>query len=215
MHMLVFQLCPTLCNLMDCSPPGFSEHGILQARIMEWVAILFSRVSSQPRDWTQVSSIVGKFFPFWATKEAHISIAISLSIHPFTDTCFHILATVNNAAVKLTVQIYFSEILLCFNMSRHIFWITWNFFWEILYYFPLWLCHFTFLPTVHQRFPFYRFSQHLSLILISILISVRWCLIVVLRCIFLMTSDVEQVSSLCWPFVCLLRKMFIQILSPF
>ena len=43
-------LCPTLCNLMDCSLPGSSVHGILQARILEWVAISFSRGSSQPRD---------------------------------------------------------------------------------------------------------------------------------------------------------------------
>ena len=49
------QLCPTLCDPMDCSPPGSSVHGILQARILEWVAIPFSRGSSQPRDQTQVS----------------------------------------------------------------------------------------------------------------------------------------------------------------
>ena len=47
---LVTQLCPTLCNPMDCSQLGSSVHGILQARILEWVAISFSRGSSQPRD---------------------------------------------------------------------------------------------------------------------------------------------------------------------
>ena len=47
--------CPTLCDPMDCSPPGSSVHGIFQARILEWVAISFSRVSSQPRDQTRVS----------------------------------------------------------------------------------------------------------------------------------------------------------------
>ena len=46
--MLVSQSCPTLCNPMDCSPPGSSVHGILQARILEWVAIPFSRGSSNP-----------------------------------------------------------------------------------------------------------------------------------------------------------------------
>ena len=51
------QLCPTLCVPMDCSPPSSSVHGILQARILERVAIPFSRGSSRPRDWTQVSSI--------------------------------------------------------------------------------------------------------------------------------------------------------------
>ena len=50
----VAQSCPTLCNRVDCSLPGFSLHGILQARIQQWVAISFSRVSSQPRDWTWI-----------------------------------------------------------------------------------------------------------------------------------------------------------------
>ena len=49
--------------------PGSSVHGILQARILEWVAIPFSRGSSQPRDWTQVSCIAGGFFIIWATRE--------------------------------------------------------------------------------------------------------------------------------------------------
>ena len=51
-------------------PPGFSVHGILQARILEWVAIPFSRGSYQPRDQTQVSCTAGRFFTIWATKEA-------------------------------------------------------------------------------------------------------------------------------------------------
>ena len=51
----VAQSCPTLCDPMDCSLPGSSIHGIFQARILEWVAISFSRRSFQPRDWTQVS----------------------------------------------------------------------------------------------------------------------------------------------------------------
>ena len=48
MHAKSLQLCPTLCNPMDCSPPGSSVHGILQARILEWVAISSSRGSSPP-----------------------------------------------------------------------------------------------------------------------------------------------------------------------
>ena len=59
---LVAQSFPTLCNPMDCSPPGSSVHGILQARILEWVAILFSRGSSRRRDRTWVSCIAGGFF---------------------------------------------------------------------------------------------------------------------------------------------------------
>ena len=66
----VAQSCPTLCNPMDCSPPGFSVHGILQARILQWVAISFSRGSSRPRDRTQVSHIAGRRFNLWASREA-------------------------------------------------------------------------------------------------------------------------------------------------
>ena len=63
----VAQSCPTLCDPMDCSLPGSSVHGILQARILEWVAIFFSRGSSRPRDQTQVSRIAGRGFNLWAT----------------------------------------------------------------------------------------------------------------------------------------------------
>ena len=66
---LVAQLCPTLCNPMDCSPLGFSVHGILQARILEWVAMP-SGGSSQPKDQTQVFHIADGFFTIWATREA-------------------------------------------------------------------------------------------------------------------------------------------------
>ena len=66
----VAQSCPTLCNPVDCSLPGSSVHGILQARILEWVAISFSRGSSRPRDGTQVSRIGGRCFNLWATGEA-------------------------------------------------------------------------------------------------------------------------------------------------
>ena len=58
----VAQSRPTLCDPMDCSPPGSSIHRILQAAILEWVAISFSRGSSQPRDQTQVSRIRGRHF---------------------------------------------------------------------------------------------------------------------------------------------------------
>ena len=57
--MLAAQLRLTLCDPLDCSQPGSSVHGILLARILEWVAILFSSVSSQPSDQTQVSLIAG------------------------------------------------------------------------------------------------------------------------------------------------------------
>ena len=61
----VAQSCPTLCDRMD-----YIVHGILQARILEWVAFPFSKGSLQLRDWTQVSCIAGRFFTSWATTEA-------------------------------------------------------------------------------------------------------------------------------------------------
>ena len=62
----VAQSCLTLCDPMDSS-----VHGILEARILEWVAFPFSRGSSQPRDQTQISHTAGRFFTSWATREAH------------------------------------------------------------------------------------------------------------------------------------------------
>ena len=70
----VTQSCPTLCNPMDCSLPGSSLHGILQARVLKWVASSFSRGSSQPRDQTPVSRIPGRYFNLWATREAQVSL---------------------------------------------------------------------------------------------------------------------------------------------
>ena len=68
--MLVTQSHSTLCNLLNCSPPGSSVHGILQAKIMEWLAISFSRGSSQARDRTQVSCIAGRCFTICTAREA-------------------------------------------------------------------------------------------------------------------------------------------------
>ena len=59
----VAQSCPTLCNCTVCSP----VHGILQARILEWIAIPFSRGTFQPRDQTLVFCLTGRFFTVWAT----------------------------------------------------------------------------------------------------------------------------------------------------
>ena len=73
------QLCLTLCDPMDCSPPGSIFHGIFQARILDWVAMPFSRGSSQPRDWIphllqgwKVKVLKGRFFITSITWEAHI-----------------------------------------------------------------------------------------------------------------------------------------------
>ena len=65
-HALCAQSCPALCD-----PVNYKVHRILQARILEWVAFPFSRESSQPRDWIQVSHFAGRFFTNRATKEVH------------------------------------------------------------------------------------------------------------------------------------------------
>ena len=67
---LVAQFCLTLCDPMDCSPPGPYVHDILQARILKWIAMSSFRWPSQPRDQRQVSRIAGGFFTIWANREA-------------------------------------------------------------------------------------------------------------------------------------------------
>ena len=73
MRVKSLQLCPTLCDLRDCSPKGSSVHRILQAGILKWVVLSFSRGSSQPRDRTHVSmspALAGRFFTISTTWEA-------------------------------------------------------------------------------------------------------------------------------------------------
>ena len=90
------QSCSTLCDPKDCSPPGTSAHGILQIRILEWVAILFSRESFQPGDWTHVSCTADRFSTVWATTEAQStlqgccnshSVALIFIVHHVTHPC--------------------------------------------------------------------------------------------------------------------------------
>ena len=68
-HKMAAWITIPLWDPMDCSLLGSSTYGIFQARILEWVAISFSRRSSQPRDWTWVSRIVGRRFTVWATRK--------------------------------------------------------------------------------------------------------------------------------------------------
>ena len=86
---LFAQLCPTLCDHMDCSPPGSSVHGILQARILEWVAISFSRESSQPRIEPWSSALQVDSLPLSHQGcSRYICFIYSLNIHG-TSTCRH------------------------------------------------------------------------------------------------------------------------------
>ena len=84
----VAHVCLTLCDPMDCI-----VHGILQDRILVWVAFLFSRRSSQPRGWTQVPHIAGGFFTSWATREAQLRIQFEITaggnmLTEATKSCF-------------------------------------------------------------------------------------------------------------------------------
>ena len=81
--------CLTLCDLMDCSLPDSSVHGILQARVLEWVATPSSRGSSQPRDRTCGSCTAGRFFTCWTTWEAH----------PITYVCLFHMSSVQFSSV--------------------------------------------------------------------------------------------------------------------
>ena len=92
----VAQSCPTLCDPMDCSLPGFSVHGIFQARVLEWVAISFSRGSSRPRDRTWVSCIAGRHFTHrqhikkqrhYFSNKSPSSQSYGFSIHPVMYGC--------------------------------------------------------------------------------------------------------------------------------
>ena len=87
----VVQSCPTLCDPVVCSPPGSSIHGILQARILEWVVIPFSRGSSPPRDRTWVSHIVGRFFSLWAaeTNSCNLRLKETQSFLNLVRGCYH------------------------------------------------------------------------------------------------------------------------------
>ena len=73
------QLCPTLCKPVDCSPPGSSDHGIFQARILEWVAISSSRGSSWPREWTRFPcvSCIGRWI-YWVNCSASLRLSCLL-----------------------------------------------------------------------------------------------------------------------------------------
>ena len=87
--MLAAQLCPTLCDPMTAAPPGSTVHEIFQARILEWVAISFSRGSSWPRDQPLVSCTAGRFFTDWATREANATYKVCHDISPALSDLVH------------------------------------------------------------------------------------------------------------------------------
>ena len=119
-HVLVAQSCPTLFDPTNCSPPGFSVHGMVQARILEWVAIPSSRGSSQSRDQTLISGIAGRIFTVWAIgksffmAEYYSTVGIDnvSFIHSSTGAHFNgfcLLSVVSNAAVGTDARISIIE----------------------------------------------------------------------------------------------------------
>ena len=106
LKVLVAQSCPTLCYPMVCGPTRSSIHGILQGRILANVALPFSGGSSQPRDWTQVSSIAGRFFTVRATREAfHICIyTCKIQLQDVLIRCIHNKQTMNKSVSSPAVN---------------------------------------------------------------------------------------------------------------
>ena len=100
---------------MECSPPGFSVRRILQTIILEWIAIPFSRESSQPRDWTQISHIAGRFFTSWATREAQDWSGRKQDVHHIRCLLFKWFRFKENKTKQNTSQ-------LSFYFYKYIFW---------------------------------------------------------------------------------------------
>ena len=125
---LVAQSCPTLCNPMGCSPPDSSVHGVLQARILEWVAIPFSRRSSQSRDWTWVSCIAGHqrrvlhsrslLFIYFLYQSFQFScLVVSNSVTPWTAALQASLSIANSQSLLklMSIELFmpFNHLILC------------------------------------------------------------------------------------------------------
>ena len=130
MHVLVNQSCSILCNPMDCTPPGSSIHGILHARILEWVAIPFSRGSSWPRNWTLVSCIASGFFTVWDTREAIINftfyhnksqIYINIFIYIVLSVCvYKHIHTHTHTHTHTHIYIYIFTVLILWRILLHV-----------------------------------------------------------------------------------------------
>ena len=88
---------------MDCSLPGSSVHGILQARILAWVAISSSWGSSWPRDWTRISCIAGRFLTNWAAREA--SIILEWVVISFSSSSSWYCWTTGNLCILITISL--------------------------------------------------------------------------------------------------------------
>ena len=116
----VTQLCPTLCDPMDCSPSGSTVHGISQARILEWVAISFSRGSSRPSNQTRTSSFISCIAGRFLTTEppaVQLPSCVRLSATPWTAARQAFLFITNSQSLLKLMSIElvmpFNHLLLC------------------------------------------------------------------------------------------------------
>ena len=116
------QSCPTLCYSVDNSPPGSSVHGILKARILEWVATPSSMGSSRPRGWIWVSCFAGRFPTIWASREVQWSevanifheIRIRILLQTYIEYFFSHFSQKNQTRVSWIAGIFFNH------------WVTWE-----------------------------------------------------------------------------------------
>ena len=117
LHAKLLQSCLTLCNRIDYSPPGSSVHGILQARILEWVAISFSRGSSQSRDSTHVSYI--SCFGRWVLyQQRHLRSPASTDLTLiYVLSCPH-LDSSNSCKDPLSVCLYVCKVFFFFPQAQ-------------------------------------------------------------------------------------------------
>ena len=119
--MLVAQSCLTVCNPVDCRSPGFSVHGILHTRILEWVAMPFSRGSYRPRDQTWIFHKASRFFTIWATMDQFSSVQslsrVWLFATPWSAACQASLSITNSRSLlklmSIESMIPFNHLILC------------------------------------------------------------------------------------------------------
>ena len=118
-HLLKPTICWSAFGLFPCLgslwPMDYTVHGILQARILEWVAFSFFNGSFQPKDQTQVSCISGEFFTSWATRKSIYHILLNQSSADQHLGCFHVLASVNSAAMNIGMHVSFQLSLFLFS----------------------------------------------------------------------------------------------------
>ena len=117
--MFVTQLCLTLWNPMDCSTSGSFVHGYIHLRMLERIALLFSRVSSWSRDWTFVFCIAGRFFTIWITRESSKVTFTSVQFSSVAQSCRTLCDPMNHSTPGLPVHHHLPEF-----TQTHVHWVS-------------------------------------------------------------------------------------------